>query len=135
MQIRNAKRKKGGDVFEFVRWTYDADKGRSVGKVLGRMPIGFTAIPLVVTNQCTPAEKEELAFWWSETNRERARAQAMEIISNPRLDTLQRAIQGIGKDVTADQAQEILDGVKSVEMALRELGHRRIAKAEAPHTA
>lgn len=125
MQIRNAKRKKGGDVFEFVRWTYDADKGRSVPKVLGRMPMGFTAIPIAISQQCTPKEKEELAVWWSETSRGRTRAQAMDIVTNPRLDVLHRAILALGVDVTAEQAQEILVGLRSVEMALWNLGHRR----------
>lgn len=58
MQIKTVETKEGV-VFEFIRWSYDAERKRSKSTSLGRMRATWSGAPEPVLAKMTTEEKEE----------------------------------------------------------------------------
>lgn len=131
MQIREVRRVKSGPAWEFVRWTYDSAKGRSVPEVLGRMNQAWSSIPKEVLDRCTSEERKELGAWLRSTLEGRHRQRLQTILRSPRgftVETVLAALQAPG--AKPFESADLWGIVDELTKALKKAGVRRPQKRD-----
>ena len=128
MQFREIQRAKSGRAVEFVRWRYDADKGRSVSEVLGRMSVHDSAVPPEVLAKLTEAERADVDAWWA-TLVEGRRKTNLGYAAKTFPDYARSVVEALAAGVVdAKGATPLWAAVDALTAALKKAGHKRPAK-------
>lgn len=118
-----------GKSLQLIRTTYDAERGRGVQTVVGRIPQYTYEIPHEIAPLLTPEETSQLNDYLSAVKAARYKLELANSLNYIAASQMKKATEALVDGIPPKSADELWSAMEDLAKALRKAGHPRPAKA------